>query len=106
MNETSAIVEGIYHAENLVTYLQELEKTSATASLALKNAGSERKNKRKLDEMEWTPELALMPVGGRSEPPVVAGTGGAGKGKVAVKAVMAEQKSRGLGEYGFERIRV
>ncbi|KAM3422652.1 hypothetical protein BST61_g140 [Cercospora zeina] len=106
VNETSAIVEGIYHAENLVTYLQEIEKTSATTA-SKSAAGSERKNKRKLDEMEWTPELALMPVGGRSEPPVVAGTGGgAGKGKVAVKAVMAEQKSRGLGKYGFERIRI
>ncbi|PPJ57280.1 hypothetical protein CBER1_11536 [Cercospora berteroae] len=102
VNETSAIVEGIYHAENLVTYLQEIDKTSATA---LKSAGSEKRNKRKLDDMEWTPELALMPVGGRSEPPVVTGAG-TGKGKVAVKAVMAEQKSRGLGEYGFERIRI
>ncbi|KAI5368061.1 Putative U3 small nucleolar RNA-associated protein [Septoria linicola] len=96
VNETSAVVEGIYHSENLDTYLREMEKTAANVEQKQMTERTERK--RKHDEIEWTPELALMPLGGRTDPPVL-------KGRFK-KAVVAEQKSRSLGKYSFERIRI
>lgn len=93
VNETSAVVEGIYHLESLETFLREVEKTGASIDL---KQSTERK--RKHEEMEWTPEMALMPLGGRIEPPLLSGK--------KSKAVTAEQKSRGVGKYSFERIRI
>jgi hypothetical protein len=87
-HETSAVIEGIYHAENLDTIVREIEKT----------AGAATTHKRKHEEVEWTPEQTLMPVGGRAEPLLFDG----GKRR----ALMAEQKSRNLGKYSFERIRI
>ena len=94
VNETSAVVEGIYHTENLDTYLREAERTAADLE---RKQNSERK--RKHEEIEWTPESSLLPMGGRLEPPVLGG-------KRGLKAATAEQKSRGLGKYSFERIRI
>lgn len=88
LNETSAVVEGIYHAENLDIALRELERTAATS----------QPPKRKHAEIEWTPEQVLMPLGGRTGPPVVNGR--------RRKAIVAEQKSRSLGKYSFEKIRI
>ncbi|KXT12580.1 hypothetical protein AC579_2100 [Pseudocercospora musae] len=101
INETSAVMEGMFAAENLETTLTEIERTAASVQQQ-----QLRSHKRKRDEPEEQPENAaeatLMPLGGRIDPPTISKTVEARKGR----ALTARQKSQSLGKYSFERIRI
>ncbi|KAF7189084.1 Uncharacterized protein HII31_09506 [Pseudocercospora fuligena] len=102
INETSAVMEGMFAAENLETTLKEIERTAAS----VQQQQQLQSHKRKRDEPEEQPENAsestLMPLGGRIDPPTVSKTVEARKGR----ALTAKQKSQSLGKYSFERIRI
>lgn len=94
INETSAVMEGLFAAENLETTLKEMERTAESIQ--------RQSLKRKIDFVEEQPEFAseltVMPLGGRSDAPQI--------GKAVNKAFTAEQKRRSVGKYSFERIRI
>ncbi|KXT06703.1 hypothetical protein AC578_8530 [Pseudocercospora eumusae] len=101
INETSAVMEGMFAAENLETILKEIERTAASVQQQQMQS-----HKRKRDESEEQPENAseatMMPLGGRIDPPTISKTVEARKGR----ALTAKQKSQSLGKYSFERIRM
>ena len=99
-NEVSATVEGLFEAELLTNLLSNVKKTAAVLG---EQQRSSLKRKLQSDDEDWT-EDKLMPVGGRPEPPVVR-TWGTKEGRKS-KAAIAQQKSRAVGKYSFEQIRI
>ncbi|EME86356.1 uncharacterized protein MYCFIDRAFT_84502 [Pseudocercospora fijiensis CIRAD86] len=100
INETSAVMEGMFAAENLETTLKEIERTAASVQQQLQS--HKRKRNGPEEQPENASEATLMPLGGRMDPPTVSKTVEARKGKV----LTAKQKSQSVGKYSFERIRI
>ncbi|KAK4633327.1 hypothetical protein CLAFUW4_03617 [Fulvia fulva] len=99
-NEVSATVEGLFEAELLTNLLSNVKKTAAVLG---EQQRSTLKRKLQTDEDDSV-EDKLMPVGGRPEPPIVR-TWGTKDGRKS-KAAIAQQKSRAVGKYSFEQIRI
>ena len=99
-NEISATVEGLFEAELLTNLLSSVKKTAVVLG---EQQRSTLKRKVQADEDDSV-EDKLMPVGGRLEPPVVR-TWGTKEGRRS-KAAIAQQKSRAVGKYSFEQIRI
>ena len=95
--EVSAGLEGCYEASVLGTFLGELERCANSAE-------------RSGDKCAWQgveevgEEKALLPLGGRLDSPVVKGRNGA-DGKKS-KMAIGREKSRHVGKYSIDRIRI
>ena len=97
--EVSAGYEGCLEASTVQTFLAEVERFSATAGDSGLQYGDHYD-----DEMDDETERAVLPIGGRAVAPIVHARNdkGARKSKVA----RAQEKSRNVGKYVFERIRI
>ena len=98
--EASAALEGCQEANMLQASLAEIERFVASNEQAYP-MGAKRTWE---EEDEVDPQKALLPVGGRVQPPFVKGKNDQG-GKKS-KIALAQEKSRGVGKYSFERIRI
>ncbi|EME47653.1 hypothetical protein DOTSEDRAFT_86098 [Dothistroma septosporum NZE10] len=99
-NEISATVEGLFEAELLTNLLGSVKKTAAVLAEQQRPT-----SKRKLHaDDDESVEEKLMPVGGRPEPPLVR-TWVTKEGRKS-KAAIAQQRSRAVGKYSFEQIRI
>lgn len=97
-NEISATLEGLYEAEHLGSMLKDISKAAVTTKRP-----NHLKRKWREDEQYELGEL-LMPVGGRPEPPQVKTLSVKDSQNPLLAA--AQQKSRNVGKYSFERIRI
>ena len=98
--EVSAGLEGCIEAGNLQTFLIDIERYAASSEQAQFQIGQHATDA----EHETTVEKALLPVGGRAIPPTVKSRND--KGGKKSKIALARKKSRSVGKYSFERIRI
>ena len=98
--EVSAGLEGCWEADKLGSLLAELERYGASNERVKSRSG-----KRAVETSEAIgEENALLPLGSRVEPPVVGGRNESG-GKKS-KMARAREKSRNVGKYSIDRIRI
>ena len=90
--EISAALEGCYEAHTLDVLLKEIRRC----------AGSDQNLKRKWQNEEISLDQAVLPLGGKANPPVVK-TRHTKSIKMA-KYALEENKSSSIGKYSFERI--
>ena len=98
--EVGAGLEGCFEANTLQTYLQDIERYVSSSEQTQLEAGKFSAG----DSGVVGTGEALLPVGGRAAPPVVGGRKGHGAKKS--KIARAQEKSRSVGKYSFERIRI
>lgn len=94
--ELSAVLEGLFMDVHLDSCITELGKTAGSIEPVLLG----KRKRHEEPQAVMAPEKAMMPLGGRYEPPVLANV----KGRKS-RAAAAEKKSRGVGKYSFEQIR-
>jgi hypothetical protein len=97
--EVSAGYEGCLEASTVQTFLAEIERYSAAAG------GLERRYEDHYDEQTGDEmERAVLPIGGKAASPNV--NARSDKGARKSKIARAQEKSRNVGKYVFERIRI
>lgn len=96
--EISAVLEGLFMDAQLDSCLTELNKTAGSVE---SNAILGKRKRHEEAQAVAASEKALLPLGGRFEPPVL----GFVKEKRTTRAEMAEKLNRNVGKYSFERIR-
>lgn len=95
--EVSAALEGCYESSTLGSLLEDLDKCATSTEKAMARSG--HYVLKEYDEADK--EEALLPLGGRLEPPDVSGRGGRKS-----KMVVAQEKSKRVGKYSFDRLRI
>ncbi|CAK3812427.1 Hypothetical predicted protein [Lecanosticta acicola] len=98
-NEVSAAAEGLFELRVIGASLQDVCKAAGQ----VEQQPQQLKRKWQLSEEEEPgPEEKMLPLCGRIEPPTL---GAGSKAMKLSRAAMAEQRSKNVGKYSFERIR-
>lgn len=98
-NEISATLEGLYEAEHLGIMLKDMSKAAVMAQQQPNGAKRKRQGQ---DEIDC--EEVLLPLEGRLAPPQLKTW--SPKDGMKSKAAIGQEKSRNVGQYSFERIRI
>lgn len=101
-SEVSATLEGLFEADTVSTFLDELQRYESSTRNS--HVYDQRRKKMALDE-DVELEDALLPVGCRAEAPVVKGKGGRDGNRNKAAAFAKERRGR-VGRYEIDRIRI